>query len=80
MFTLDSIISTAQAYAKAPIAFVPSKDIRTGLNEIVDAQAAFAQATTKAVTDIVTSMNKEITNFDWSKFDFSKFYAVPSAK
>lgn len=80
MFTLDNLITTAQAYAKAPIAFVPNKEVRTGLNQLVDAQVTFTQTVTKAVTDIVTGMNKEVTNFDWSKFDFSKLYAVPTAK
>lgn len=75
MFTIDTLVSTVQSYAKTPLAFVTNKSVRQNLEQIIDAQADYTKATAKAVTEIFTTVGQEVQSFD-----YSKFYAVPAAK
>lgn len=62
MFTFDSIISSVQSAQKSLVSYITDAQIRDSVSSVIDAQAQYAQTAAKAMTDIATTIGKQLNH------------------
>jgi len=72
MFTVDTAVDHAVSTSKQILALVPEAQVRSNLEALVDAQAAYTKSIYSTSVDLAKLAMENVSKFDASKFDWTK--------
>jgi hypothetical protein len=67
MFTIDTLVDNAAKNTKQTLTHIPNDDVRTGLEAIVDAQAAFTKTVWSTTADLVKTAQENVVAYYTTK-------------
>ena len=67
MFTIDTLVDNATKNTTHAFTYIPNDDVRTGLESIVDAQAAYTKAVWSTTADLAKTAQENIVAYYTTK-------------
>jgi hypothetical protein len=63
MFTVDTVVDHATKNTKTVLGYIPNEEVRSNLEILVDAQAAYTKTVMNTVTDLAKLAAENVTKF-----------------
>jgi hypothetical protein len=67
MFTVNTVVDQATKNTKSVLGYIPNDEVRTNLEILVDAQAAYTKTVYAAATDLVKLTTDHLATFNPAK-------------
>jgi hypothetical protein len=67
MFTVDTLVDNAAKQTKQTFTYIPNDDVRTSLETIVDAQAAYTKAVWTTTADLLKTAQENVVAYYTTK-------------
>lgn len=67
MFTIDALVDNTAKNAKQTFTHIPNDDVRTSLESIIDAQAAYTKAVWSTTTDLLKTAQENVVAYYTTK-------------
>ena len=67
MFTVDTLVDNAAKQTKQIFTHIPNDDFRTGLESIVDAQAAYTKTVWSTTADLLKTAQENVVAYYTTK-------------
>jgi hypothetical protein len=63
MFTVDTVVDQATKNTKTVLGYIPNEEVRSNLEILVDAQAAYTKTVMNTATDLAKLAAENVTKF-----------------
>lgn len=67
MFTVDTVVDQATKNTKTVLGYIPNDEVRSNLETLVEAQAAYTKTVYSATTDLVKLATDQFASFNPTK-------------
>jgi hypothetical protein len=67
MFTIDTLVDNAAKQTKQVFTYIPNDDVRTGLESIIDAQAAYTKTIWSTTADLAKTAQENVVAYYTTK-------------
>ena len=67
MFTVDTLVDNAVKQTKSVFTYIPNNEVRSNLETLVEAQAAYTKTVYSATTDLVKLATDHLAAFNPTK-------------